>query len=136
MARRHAAQQEETEINITPMLDIVFIMLIFFIVTTSFIKETGIDPNRPEAETAYKQERGNILIAINSVGEIWMNKRKVELGQVRQMVEQAKNESPESSVVIIADEKAATGVLIDLMDQVRLGGVANISVAAELAGGG
>jgi biopolymer transport protein ExbD len=136
MARRHAVQQEETEINITPMLDIVFIMLIFFIVTTSFIKETGIDPNRPEAETAFKQERGNILIAINSVGEIWMNKRKIELGQVRQMVEQARNESPESSVVIIADEKAATGVLIDLMDQVRLGGVANISVAAEPTGGG
>ncbi len=136
MARRHAAQQEETEINITPMLDIVFIMLIFFIVTTSFIKETGIDPNRPEAETAYKQERGNILIAINSVGDIWMNKRKVELAQVRQMVEQAKNESPESSVVIIADEKAATGVLIDLMDQIRMGGVSNIAVAAEQAGGG
>jgi biopolymer transport protein ExbD len=136
MARRHAAQQEETEINITPMLDIVFIMLIFFIVTTSFIKETGIDPNRPEADTAYKQERGNILIAINPVGEIWMNKRQVELGQVRQLIEQAKNESPESSVVIIADEKAATGVLIDLMDQIRLGGVANIAVAAEQAGGG
>ena len=136
MARRHAAQQEETEINITPMLDIVFIMLIFFIVTTSFIKETGIDPNRPEADTAYKQERGNILIAINSAGEIWMNKRQVELGQVRQMVEQAKNESPESSVVIIADEKSATGVLIDLMDQIRLGGVANIAVAAEQSGGG
>jgi len=136
MARRHAAQQEETEINITPMLDIVFIMLIFFIVTTSFIKETGIDPNRPEAETAYKQERGNILIAINAVGDIWMNKRKVELAQVRQMVEQAKNESPESSVVIIADEKAATGVLIDLMDQIRMGGVSNIAVAAEEAGGG
>jgi biopolymer transport protein ExbD len=136
MARRHAAKQEETEINITPMLDIVFIMLIFFIVTTSFIKETGIEPQRPEAETAYKQERGNILIAINSVGDVWMNKRKVELGQVRQMVEQAKNESPESSVVIIADEKASTGVLIDLMDQIRLGGVSNISVAAEATGGG
>ena len=136
MARRHSAQQEETEINITPMLDIVFIMLIFFIVTTSFIKETGIDPDRPEAETAYKQERGNILIAINQIGDIWMNKRKVELTQVRQMVEQAKNESPESSVVIIADEKAATGILIDLMDQIRMGGVSNISVAADLAGGG
>jgi biopolymer transport protein ExbD len=136
MARRHAVQQEETEINITPMLDIVFIMLIFFIVTTSFIKETGIDPSRPEAETAYKQERGNILIAINSVGDIWMNKRKVELGQVRQLVEQAKNESPESSVVIIADQKSATGVLIDLMDQIRLGGVSNIAVAAEPTGGG
>ncbi len=136
MAKRHAAPQEETEINITPMLDVVFIMLIFFIVTTSFIKETGIDPNRPEAETAVAQERGNILIAVNEVGEVWMNKGKIEMTQVRQLVEQAKNESPEASVVIIADEKAATGVVIDLMDQIRLGGVSNVSVAADLAGGG
>ena len=130
MARRHATTEEETEINITPMLDIVFIMLIFFIVTTSFIKETGIDPNRPEAITAAKQERGNILI-----GEIWMNKRPVELSSVRQLVEQARAESPESTVVIVADEEAETGVVIDLMDQVRLGGVTNISVAAEAGGG-
>jgi biopolymer transport protein ExbD len=136
MAKRHATQQEETEINITPMLDVVFIMLIFFIVTTSFIKETGIDPNRPEAETASQQQRGNILIAINEVGEIWMNKGKIEMTQVRQLVEQAKNESPEASVVIIADEKSATGILIDLMDQIRAGGVSNVSVAADLAGGG
>ncbi|MGB5621276.1 MAG: biopolymer transporter ExbD [Gammaproteobacteria bacterium] len=135
MARRHAVTQEETEINITPMLDIVFIMLIFFIVTTSFIKETGIDPNRPEAMTAIKQERGNILIGISVTGDIWMNKRKIELAQVRQLVEQAKAESPEASVVIVTDEKAATGVLIDLMDQIRLGGVQNVSVAAELGGG-
>ena len=136
MAKRHAAQQEETEINITPMLDVVFIMLIFFIVTTSFIKETGIDPNRPEAETALQQPRGNILIAINEVGDIWMNKGKIDMVQVRQLVEQAKAESPESSVVIIADEKSATGVLIDLMDQIRLGGITNVSVAADLSGGG
>ena len=136
MAKRHAVQQEETEINITPMLDVVFIMLIFFIVTTSFIKETGIDPNRPEAETALQQPRGNILIAINEVGDIWMNKGKIEMVQVRQLVEQAKAESPESSVVIIADEKSATGVLIDLMDQIRLGGITNVSVAADLSGGG
>ncbi|MGD8977393.1 MAG: biopolymer transporter ExbD [Gammaproteobacteria bacterium] len=135
MARRHAVAQEETEINITPMLDIVFIMLIFFIVTTSFIKETGIDPNRPEAATAIKQERGNILVGISATGDIWMNKRKVELAQVRQMVEQAKAESPEASVVIVTDEKAPTGILIDLMDQIRLGGVQNVSVAAELGGG-
>jgi biopolymer transport protein ExbD len=135
MARRHAVPQEETEINITPMLDIVFIMLIFFIVTTSFIKETGIDPQRPEAVTAIKQERGNILIGISPAGEIWMNKRKIEMGQVRQLVEQAIAETPEASVVIVSDEKAATGVLIDLMDQIRLGGVQNVSVAAELGGG-
>jgi len=135
MARRHASREEETEINITPMLDIVFIMLIFFIVTTSFIRETGIDPQRPEALTADRQDRGNILIAISATGEIWMNKRQVEMGSVRQAVEQARNESPESTVVIIADERSETGILIDLMDQVRLGGVLNISVAAQPSGG-
>lgn len=136
MARRHATREEETEINITPMLDIVFIMLIFFIVTTSFIRETGIDPQRPEAITAARQDRGNILIAISATGQIWMNKRQVELDSVRQAVEQARNESPESTAVIIADERSETGVLIDLMDQVRLGGVLNVSVAARPSGGG
>jgi biopolymer transport protein ExbD len=135
MARRHATREEETEINITPMLDIVFIMLIFFIVTTSFIRETGIDPQRPEAITAARQDRGNILIAISATGQIWMNKRQVELDAVRQAVEQARNESPESTVVIIADERSETGILIDLMDQVRLGGILNISVAAQPSGG-
>ncbi|MCH8895080.1 MAG: biopolymer transporter ExbD [Proteobacteria bacterium] len=134
MARRHATQEEETEINITPMLDVVFIMLIFFIVTTSFIKETGIDPNRPEAETASPNAHGNILIAISEFDQVWMNKGQVELAQIRAMVESAVAEIPESSVIIIADEKASTGVLIDLMDQVRLGGVANIMVAAKEAG--
>ncbi len=134
MARRHATQEEETEINITPMLDVVFIMLIFFIVTTSFIKETGIDPNRPEAETAIANARGNILIAISEFDQVWMNKNQVELAQIRAMVESAVAEIPESSVIIIADEKASTGILIDLMDQVRLGGVANIMVAAEKGG--
>ncbi|MCZ6911406.1 MAG: biopolymer transporter ExbD [Proteobacteria bacterium] len=134
MARRHATQEEETEINITPMLDVVFIMLIFFIVTTSFIKETGIDPNRPEAETATANTHGNILIAISEFDQVWMNKNQVELAQIRSMVESAVAEIPESSVIIIADEKASTGILIDLMDQVRLGGVANIMVAAEEGG--
>ena len=134
MAKRHATQEEETEINITPMLDVVFIMLIFFIVTTSFIKETGIDPNRPEAETAIANKHGNILIAISEFDQVWMNKNQVELAQIRAMVESAVAEIPESSVIIIADEKASTGVLIDLMDQIRLGGVANIMVAADEVG--
>ena len=134
MVRRHATQEEETEINITPMLDVVFIMLIFFIVTTSFIKETGIDPNRPEAETAIANTHGNILIAISELDQVWMNKNQVDLAQIRAMVESAVAEIPESSVIIIADEKASTGILIDLMDQVRLGGVANIMVAAEEGG--
>jgi len=131
MARR-TREEEDTEINITPMLDIVFIMLIFFIVTTSFVKETGIDPRRPQAETARPAERANILIAVAENGQIWMNKRAVEIGQVRNMVEAALAENPESSAVIIADTESETGTVIDLMDQVRLGGVYNISLAAEL----
>ncbi len=131
MARRHAREEEETEINITPMLDIVFIMLIFFIVTTSFVKETGIDVDRPPANTAEPKPRGNIMIAVNANGQIWMEKRQVEMGQIRFMVENAKAENPESSVIIITDKEAPTGKLIDLMDQVRLGGVNIISVAAE-----
>lgn len=134
MARRHSEQQEDTEINITPMLDIVFIMLIFFIVTTSFVKETGIDPTRPEAETAASKARGNILIGVTEQGDIWFNKRQTEITRIRQRVEEAQAENPESSAVIIADEGAPTGVVIDIMDQVRLGGVTNISVAAEREG--
>jgi biopolymer transport protein ExbD len=135
MARRHASRDDETEVNITPMLDIVFIMLIFFIVTSSFVKETGIDPRRPEAITAGEQDRGNILIGVSATGQVWMNRQQVELGAVRQMVEQARSESPESSVVIVADEHAASGIVMDLMDQVRLAGILNISVAAKAADG-
>ena len=134
MARKHSSPDEETEINITPMLDIVFIMLIFFIVTTSFVKETGIEPRRPEAQTAAARPRGNILIGVAENGDVWMNKRRVEMTQIRQLVEDAVGENPESSAVIIADQASATGTLIDIMDQVRLGGVIDISVAAEPEG--
>jgi biopolymer transport protein ExbD len=135
MAVRRAREEEETEINITPMLDIVFIMLIFFIVTTSFVKEPGISPQRPVADTAAEKTRGNVLIAISRTGQIWMDKRSVELGQVRTLVEAALAENPESSAVIIADEQADSGIVIDLMDQIRLGGIGNISIAAEPGGG-
>ena len=134
MAKRHSEAEEETEINITPMIDIVFIMLIFFIVTTSFVKETGIDPTRPEAETASVRARSNILIGVTEQGDIWFNKNQIELTAVRQRVEEATAENPESSAVIIADEGAPTGVVIDIMDQIRLGGVIDIAVAAEPEG--
>ena len=131
MARRHAAQEEETEINITPMLDIVFIMLIFFIVTTSFVKETGIDPERPIAQTTGLVDKGNILVGLNAQGKIWMQKRQVDIKEVRALVEASLGESPGSSAVIIADTRSPTGIMIDLMDQIRLGGVENISVSAS-----
>jgi biopolymer transport protein ExbD len=131
MRRRREKTEEDADINVTPMLDIVFIMLIFFIVTTSFVKETGIDPRRPPAETAIAKPQANILVGVNEAGHIWMNKQRIELGQIRQLVEDAVNENPESSAIIIADEGSPTGIVIDIMDQVRLGGVINIAIAAE-----
>ena len=128
---RRRKPEEEGEINITPMLDIVFIMLIFFIVTTSFVKEPGINPSRPFAQTAATKERGNIMIAVSRDDHIWMNKNRVELTGVRQMVEAARAENPESSVIIVADQSASTGMVIDLMDQVRVAGVTSIALAAE-----
>ena len=119
------------DINITPMLDIVFIMLIFFIVTTSFVKEPGIDPKRPVAETTGPKPRGNILIGVTTQGPIWMNNRRIELTEVRQLVEETVNETPESSAIVVSDQDAPTGVVIDIMDQVRSGGVVSISIAAE-----
>jgi biopolymer transport protein ExbD len=131
MRKKRIEREEEMDINITPMLDIVFIMLIFFIVTTSFVKDTGIDPQRPTAQTTEPKPRGNILIGVNMEGHIWMNNRRVELTDIRQMVEDTVRETPESSAVVVSDEAAPTGTVIDIMDQVRAGGVTNISIAAE-----
>ncbi len=130
MRHRHRPV-DDTEINITPMLDIVFIMLIFFIVTTSFVKESGIDVSRPTANTATQKTKGNIMIAIRENGEVWMNKRQVEVDSVRANVEKMHAENPEGSVVIIADKASQTGILVSVMDQVKSAGVDAISVAAQ-----
>ncbi|GAA6146326.1 biopolymer transporter ExbD [Thalassolituus maritimus] len=131
MARRHTnPESQEGDIDITPMLDIVFIMLIFFIVTTSFVKESGVTVSRPTASTAESKQGSNILIAIRANGEIWIDKRSVDLRAVRANTERLKAESPEGAVVIQADEFAPTGTLVKVMDQVRLAGVTDISVAA------
>ena len=122
---------EDWEINITPMLDVVFIMLVFFIVTTSFVREPGIDPVRPLAQTAATKERANILIAVSSADRIWMNNTSVALHGIRQLIEAAKAENPLSSVVIVADQTASTGLVLDLMDTVRAAGVESIALAAE-----
>jgi biopolymer transport protein ExbD len=130
MARRNRNADDDAQIDLTPMLDMSFILLIFFIVTTSFVKEAGIDVNRPSAATAERKERGNILIAIRASGEIWIDKRVVD----RRAVERLHAENPEGSVVIIADKSSETGVLVEVMDQVRLAGVFNVSIAADEGG--
>jgi biopolymer transport protein ExbD len=128
---RKRKTEDEAPINVTPMLDIVFIMLIFFIVSTSFVKETGIDPTRPVAQSAQPKPQGNILIGVDTEGRVWMSNRIVAVTEVRSLVENTVNENPESSAILIADERAPTGVILDVMEQVRLGGVSNIAVGAE-----
>ena len=133
MARKHA-HSEEAEINITPMLDIVFIMLIFFIVTTSFTKETGASIIKPEAEQAEALQNGTILIGIRPNDDIWMASRQIELREIRQMVERAKAENPEGSVVIVADKGSRIGTVTRVMDQVKLAGVEGVAISAEKPG--
>jgi biopolymer transport protein ExbD len=128
--KRIVTGEEEAGIDLTPMLDVVFIMLIFFIVTTSFVKEAGIDVSRPNAASAEKKEKASILIAISNNGDIWIDKRKIDVRSVRANVERLHAESPEGTVVIQADKVSKTGILVKVMDQVRLAGVSSISIAA------
>lgn len=123
---------EEHGIDLAPMLDFVLNLLIFFIIVTSFVKQTGVTVTRPEAETAQSQESGNILIAIRPNGDIWMDKKRVELRDIRGEIEVMHAERPDDTVVIIADKESQTGVLTNVMDQVKLGGVEDVSIAAIL----
>ena len=128
---QNLVDEEEAAIDMTPMLDVVFIMLIFFIVTASFVKEAGIDVNRPEAATAVKKDRANILIAISDKGEIWINKRRIDVRAVQANIERLRAENPQGSVVIQADKKATTETLIKVMDASRAAGVYDVSIAAQ-----
>lgn len=131
MRRRRDRRDSAPEINLTPMIDMVFILLIFFLVASSFVKEAGIEVNRPVAQTAQTQGRGTIRIALSETGEIWMERRSIDIRAVRANVERMLAESPEASVVVLADETAHTGLLVQVMDQVRLAGVSDIAVAAR-----
>ena len=123
--------EEDQGIDMTPMLDIVFIMLIFFIVTTSFVRESGIEVNKPQASTAKSKKKVNIIIGINKSGEIWIDKHRVDIRAVRTTVERLHADTPDGSVVITADKKAETGILVSVMDQVKLAGIDKISIGAN-----
>lgn len=125
------ADEDEAAIDLTPMLDVVFIMLIFFIVTASFIKEAGIDVNRPDAPTAEKVQDANILIAISSNDEIWIDRRLIDPRAVRANIERLHAENPKGSVVIQADKKSTNEMLVVVMDAARSAGVFNVSIAAN-----
>ena len=132
----HAPETEETGIDLAPMLDFVMNLLIFFIITTSFVKEAGITVDRPLASTAVFEETGNILIAIRQNGEIWMDRRPVDLREVRPVIERLHIERPDDTVVVIADKAAPTGILAQVMDQVKAGGIKDVAIGAASATGG
>lgn len=124
--------QDDAQIDMTPMLDIVFIMLIFFIVTASFVKESGINVEKPTADTATKRPKANIFIGIDNKGDIYMLKNKVDKDAVKAGLEDMLLENPESTVVIQADNRADAGVLLNVLDAAKAAGVKNVSVAAEI----
>ena len=123
---------DESEVNLTPMLDVVFIMLIFFIVTASFVKEAGIDVNRADAATATRKEKGKILVAITAEGQIWIDRRQVDPRALRANIERMHAENPHGSVIIQADEDSKNKLLVQVMDAARLAKVKNVSIAAEV----
>ena len=125
-------EDEGDEINLTPMLDVVFIMLIFFIVTASFIKEAGIDVNRPDAPvTESKPEDANILVIITANDEIWIDRRMIDPRAVRANIQRMHAENPKGSVVIQANKKSTNKMLVWVMDSSRSAGVYRISIADQ-----
>ncbi len=122
---------KENEINLTPMLDVVFIMLIFFIVTASFIKEAGIDVNKPESLTERPVDDVGILVAIDENSDIWIGGRIIDPRAVRANIERLHAENPKGSVVIQADKRSFNNTLVQVMDASRQAGVYDISLATD-----
>ena len=132
MRNRHTNDDNvASNVNLTPLIDMVFILLIFFLVTASFTKESGIEVDRPSAQTAVRQEQGSLIIGVNESGEVWIEGKQVKLRAIRAHVERLTAQNPEGTVIIMADKKSNTGTAIDVLDQVRLAGVSNVSIAAK-----
>jgi biopolymer transport protein ExbD len=123
-------EEEEAAIDLTPMLDVVFIMLIFFIVTASFIKEAGIDVNRPYAPTSDEQADAAILVAISANDEIWIDRSLTDPPNVRNIIEKLHQENPKGSLVIQADENSTNEMLVIVMEAAKVAGVTNVAIAA------
>jgi len=133
MRRRLIKDQEESDINLTPMLDVTFIMLIFFIVTATFVKESGIEIRKQQAATAQVKGQASIFVAIDETNQVWVDKRVVDVRSVAANVQRLLAENPKGSVVVQADRESKNGVLVQVLDQLRLAGVPTekVSLAAS-----
>ena len=128
------AREDENAIDLTPMLDVVFIMLIFFIVTATFVKEAGVDVERPLASTAERQDLANILIAITPEDDVWIDGNRVDVRDMSTLINRLHAENPQGSVVIQADRDSTHKTLKQVMDAVQKAGVGQVAVAAENEG--
>jgi biopolymer transport protein ExbD len=133
MARRNITQaaEDEEDVNVTPLLDIVFIMLIFFIVTSTFVKEPGVEIDRPGAVSATERKLASIIVAISDQDEIWINKEPVALEEVKAIVEQLRRENPKGTAVVQADAKSKTRLLVEVVEQIRATGISDVAVSTE-----
>jgi biopolymer transport protein ExbD len=123
-------EEDESEINLTPMLDVVFIMLIFFIVTAVFVKNPGVEVTRPDAAMAIAAGAGSIYVAITPEGDIWIDGDEVDINDVRFGIERLRNESPEAGVVVQSDARARNEILIQVLDAAKAAGAEDIIIAA------
>jgi biopolymer transport protein ExbD len=114
-----------------PLIDMTFLLLIFFIVTTSFVKETGIDVHRPSAKSAETKDKPPILVGLSKEGFIYMDNRPIDIRSVRANVERALVDNPDAGVIVIADKDSVTGTVVNIIDQCRLAGAKAVSIAAR-----
>jgi len=126
-----SGQSDSVELNMAPLIDMIFILLIFFLVTTSFVKESGVDVVRPLAQTAEAKDKTNLILAVTADGEVYIEKRAVDIRSVRSHMERFLSETPQGTVVITADTASMTGIVIQVLDACRQAGVKNVSVAAR-----
>ena len=124
-------KQKDMGIDMGPLMDIVFILLIFFVVTSSFTRETGVDVTKPQAQSASQLEKENLLIAITREGTIHINERQVDLASLQDILKQSLAKTPDREAVIIADKASETGVLVQVIDACNLSGVKKVSIAAQ-----
>jgi biopolymer transport protein ExbD len=134
--RKQSLEGEDHGIDLAPMLDFVLNLLIFFIITTSFVKQTGVLVNKPEAFTAEHKESGNLLIGVRPDGQIWMDRKQLQLRELRPAIERLHIERPDDTVVIIADKLAPAGVVAKVMDEARKAGIKDVAISADVSASG
>jgi biopolymer transport protein ExbD len=129
--RKLKKEEDEKVADLTPMLDVVFIMLIFFIVTATFIKESGIEVNRPDTETAEIKKTVSLLVAVSPDSSIWIDKKKVDIRNVRPVMERLHSENPKGGLVIQADADSQVEKVLAIMESARSIGITQVAIAGE-----